>query len=1040
MAKVRVYELAKEFGVESKVVMAKLQEMGEFVRSASSTIEAPVVRRLTEALGASKGGPSRGGGSSSNRPQPPKAAPRPAEHQAGNGAAEAPTPTPPRPGPAPRPGPRPGPAAPAGGAQPRPPVPMPHQPQQQPEAARGETSGAPQARFESAAGSGAPARPTPGPRPGPAARPGPKPGPAPRPGQPSGGGGGGQQQAPRPGAPAGGGPRPGPGPKPGPRGPRPGNNPFSSNASGMGQSRPPRPGGNRDGGGPGQRERREGPPRDGAMPRPPRPGGGGEAGPRPAGPRPGPPGAAGPRPGPGAGGPRPGGPRPNPMMMPQGRPAGPGGGPRPGGGGGGGRPGGGGGGGRPGGGGGRPGGGGGFAGRPGGGGAGPRTGTGGPGGGGGGFGGRPGGGGRGRGGGTAGAFGRPGGRPARGRKSKRQRRQEFDNMSAPAIGGVQVARGNGATIRLPRGASLSDFADRIGANPASLVQIMLHLGEMVTATQSVNEETLQLLGAELDYNIQVVSPEEEDRELLEAFDIEFGEDEGDEGDLAARPPVVTVMGHVDHGKTKLLDAIRKTNVVAREAGGITQHIGAYQVATTHEGEDRKVTFIDTPGHEAFTAMRARGAKSTDIAVLVVAADDGVKPQTIEALNHAQAADVPVVVAVNKVDKEGADPNKVRAQLTEYGLVAEEYGGSTLFVDISAKNGTGIDNLLEAILLTADAELDLRANPTMDAQGIAIEAHLDKGRGPVATVLVQRGTLRVGDSIVCGEAFGRVRAMLDDNGDPVEEATPSRPVLVMGLTAVPSAGDNFIVVTDDRMARQIAQQRAARKRSADMAKSSRRRTLEELFSDLEKGRVDELKLIIKGDVSGSVEALEDALLKIDVGDEVRLRVLHRAVGAITEYDVNLAVADDNAVIIGFNVRPEPRARDLAEREGVDIRYYSVIYQAIEEIEAALKGMLKPEFEEVQMGTAEVREVFKVPKIGNVAGSLVRSGTIVRNSKARVIRDGVVIADNLTVSSLRRFKDDATEVREGFECGIGVGYNDIRIDDTIETFEMREKPRV
>ncbi|NUW40507.1 translation initiation factor IF-2 [Nonomuraea rhodomycinica] len=1023
MAKVRVYELAKEFGVESKVVMAKLQEMGEFVRSASSTIEAPVVRRLTEALGASKGGSSRGGGSSS-KPQPPRAAPRPAESQAGNGAAEAPVPTAPRPGPGPRPGPRPGPA----GGTPRPPVPMPHQQQpQQPEAARGETSGAPQARFEAGT------RPTPGPRPGPAARPGPKPGPAPRPGAT----GGGAPGAPRPGAPAGssgGGPRPGPGPKPGPRGPRPGNNPFSSNASGMGQARPPRPGGPREGG-PGQRERRDGPPRDGAMPRPPQ--GRGEGRPTP-GPRPGPPGAAGPRPGPGAGGPRPGGPRPNPMMMPQGRPAGPGGGGagRPGGPGG--RPGGGGGG-RPGGGGGRPGGGGGFAGRPGGGGGRPGTTTGGPGGGGGGFAGRPGGGGRGRGGGTAGAFGRPGGRPARGRKSKRQRRQEFDNMSAPSIGGVQVARGNGATIRLPRGASLADFADRIGANPASLVQIMLHLGEMVTATQSVSEDTLQILGTELDYNIQVVSPEEEDRELLEAFDIEFGEDEGDEADLAARPPVVTVMGHVDHGKTKLLDAIRKTNVVAREAGGITQHIGAYQVATEHEGEERKITFIDTPGHEAFTAMRARGAKSTDIAVLVVAADDGVKPQTIEALNHAQAADVPIVVAVNKVDKEGADPNKVRAQLTEYGLVAEEYGGSTLFVDISAKNGTGIDNLLEAILLTADAELDLRANPTMDAQGIAIEAHLDKGRGPVATVLVQRGTLRVGDSIVCGEAFGRVRAMLDDNGDAVEEATPSRPVLVMGLTAVPSAGDNFIVVTDDRMARQIAQQRAARKRSADMAKSSRRRTLEELFSDLEKGRVDELKLIIKGDVSGSVEALEDALLKIDVGDEVRLRVLHRAVGAITEYDVNLAVADDNAVIIGFNVRPEPRARDLAEREGVDIRYYSVIYQAIEEIEAALKGMLKPEFEEVQMGTAEVREVFKVPRIGNVAGSLVRSGLIVRNSKARIIRDGVVVADNLTVSSLRRFKDDATEVREGFECGIGVGYNDIRIDDVIETFEMREKPR-
>ncbi|MEU4702394.1 translation initiation factor IF-2 [Nonomuraea dietziae] len=1047
MAKVRVYELAKEFGVESKVVMAKLQEMGEFVRSASSTIEAPVVRRLTEALGVSK--PTKGGGSSS-KPQPPRAAPRPAESsQAGNGVAEAPVSSGPRPGPVPKPGPRPGPAA---GGTPRPPVPMPHQ-QPQPEAAKAEAPReapqAPQApRFESP-------KPSAAPRPGPASRPaapGPRPGPAQQGGRPAGPGGPRDGGAPRPaGGPGGqreGGARPGP--KPGPRpGPRPGNNPFSSNATGMGQ-RPPRPGGPREGGpregGPRPGGPRDGAPRDGAMPRPPA-SRGGQGAPGAGGPRPGP-GAGGPRPGggPGAGGPRPGGPRPNPMMMPQGRPAGPGGGGgagRPGGGGGGGRPGGGGGGGRPGGGGGfagRPGGGGGgFAGRPGGGGgAGPRTGTGGPGGG-GGFAGRPGGGGRGRGGGTAGAFGRPGGRPARGRKSKRQRRQEFDNMSAPAIGGVQVPRGNGATIRLPRGASLSDFADRIGANPASLVQIMLHLGEMVTATQSVNEETLQLLGAELDYNIQVVSPEEEDRELLEAFDIEFGEDEGDETDLAARPPVVTVMGHVDHGKTKLLDAIRNTNVAAREAGGITQHIGAYQVATEHEGEERKITFIDTPGHEAFTAMRARGAKATDIAVLVVAADDGVKPQTIEALNHAQAADVPVVVAVNKVDKEGADPNKVRAQLTEYGLVAEEFGGSTLFVDISAKNGTGIENLLEAIVLTADAELDLRANPTMDAQGITIEARLDKGRGPVATVLVQRGTLRVGDSIVCGEAFGRVRAMLDDNGDPVEEATPSRPVLVMGLTAVPSAGDNFIVVTDDRMARQIAQQRAARKRSADMAKSSRRLTLEELFSNLEKGRVDELKLIIKGDVSGSVEALEDALLKIDVGDEVRLRVLHRAVGAITEYDVNLAVADDNAVIIGFNVRPEPRARDLAEREGVDIRYYSVIYQAIEEIEAALKGMLKPEFEEVQMGTAEVREVFKVPKIGNVAGSLVRSGTIVRNSKARIIRDGVVIADNLTVSSLRRFKDDATEVREGFECGIGVGYSDIRIDDVIETFEMREKPR-
>ena len=357
-------------------------------------------------------------------------------------------------------------------------------------------------------------------------------------------------------------------------------------------------------------------------------------------------------------------------------------------------------------------------------------------------------------------------------------------MQAPSVGGVQVPRGTGQVIRLSRGASLADFADKIGANPASLVQVMFHLGEMVTATQSVNDETLQLLGAELNYTIQVVSPEEEDRELLESFDIEFGEDEGGDTDLVARPPVVTVMGHVDHGKTKLLDAIRHTNLVAREAGGITQHIGAYQVTTEVDGDERKITFIDTPGHEAFTAMRARGAETTDLVVLVVAADDGVKPQTTEALNHAQAAGVPIVVAVNKVDKEGADPSRVRAQLTEYGLVAEEFGGQTQFVDVSATKGIGLDSLLEAVILTADAELDLRANPDQDAQGIAIEAHLDKGRGPVGTVLVQRGTLHVGDSIVCGDAFGRVRAMLDENGDPVDEAPPSRPVQVLGLSSVP----------------------------------------------------------------------------------------------------------------------------------------------------------------------------------------------------------------------------------------------------------------
>ncbi len=611
-------------------------------------------------------------------------------------------------------------------------------------------------------------------------------------------------------------------------------------------------------------------------------------------------------------------------------------------------------------------------------------------------------------------------------------------MQAPSIGGVSVPRGNGQVIRLSRGASLSDFADKIGVNPASLVQVLFHLGEMVTATQSVNDETLQLLGAELNFNVQVVSPEEEDRELLETFDIEFGEDEGEESDLQARPPVVTVMGHVDHGKTKLLDAIRHTNLVAHEAGGITQHIGAYQVTTDVDGQERTITFIDTPGHEAFTAMRARGAETTDLVILVVAADDGVKPQTTEALNHAQAAGVPIVVAVNKVDKEGADPARVRAQLTEYGLVAEEFGGQSLFVDVSARNGTGIKELLEAVVLTADAELDLRANPHQQAQGVAIEAHLDKGRGPVATVLVQRGTLKVGDSIVCGEAHGRVRAMLGDSGEQVAEASPSRPVQVLGLTAVPDAGDSFLVVDDDRVARQIAERREARERTAQFAQRRPRVTLEDLESALKSGAREELLLIIKGDVSGSVEALEDALLKIDVGEDVVLRVIGRGVGAITQDDVNLAIASD-AVIIGFNVRPAGRAGELAQREGVDIRYYSIIYQAIEEIEAALKGMLKPEFEEAQLGTAEVREVFRVPKIGNVAGCIVRSGTITRNSRARLVRDGVVVSESLSIESLRRFKDDATEVREGFECGIGIGYGDVKVGDVIETFEMREKPR-
>ncbi|MGY1857413.1 translation initiation factor IF-2 [Modestobacter sp. SYSU DS0290] len=611
-------------------------------------------------------------------------------------------------------------------------------------------------------------------------------------------------------------------------------------------------------------------------------------------------------------------------------------------------------------------------------------------------------------------------------------------MAAPSMGGVQLPRGNGQTVRLPRGASLTDLAERINAQPAALVTALFHLGEMVTATQSVNDDTLQLLGAEIGWVIQVVSPEDEDRELLETFDLTFGDEEsGDEDDWDVRPPVVTVMGHVDHGKTKLLDALRHANVAGKEAGGITQHIGAYQIVTELEGNERPVTFIDTPGHESFTAMRARGAKVTDIVVLVVAADDGVMPQTVEALNHAQAAEVPIVVAVNKIDKEGANPAKIRQQLTEYGLVAEEYGGDTMFVDVSATTRQGLDDLLTSILLTADASLDLRANVGQDPQGVVIEGKLDKGRGPVATVLVQRGILRQGDSIVAGDAYGRVRSLLDEHGNKLKEALPARPVQVVGLTSVPRAGDTFLVVEEDRIARQIADRRQARIRNAQNAQMRKRISLEDLDAALKETR--QLNLIIKGDNSGTVEALEEALMKIEVSDDISLRVIHRGVGGITKSDIDLALADD-VIVLGFNVRAEGQATELANREGVDVRYYTVIYQAIEEIEAALKGMLKPEYEEVQLGTAEVREVFRVPRIGNVAGSLVRSGTIVRNSKARLIRDGAVVADNLSVDSLRRFKDDATEVREGYECGIGLGsFNDIKVDDVIETFELREKPR-
>ena len=799
--------------------------------------------------------------------------------------------------------------------------------------------------------------------------------------------------APRPARP--GGPRPG--------GPRPGNNPYAS-SQGM-----PRPGGS-------------GGPRPGT----PRPGGSGNGGPRPGATRQGASGNGGPRSGAtrqgasGNGGPRTGGNRPNPGMMPgqanfaRNAASGNGGAERGGRGGGRGR------------GGARPG-------------AGAGAGGGAPQNNGGGFGG-PRGGGRGGRGSTPGAFGRGGGRSQRGRKSKRAKRQEYEQQNAPVIGGVSIPRGNGAQIRIRQGASLADLAEKIDVNPAALVTVLFALGEMATATQSLDQDTFEALGAELGYDVKVVSPEDEDRELLESFDIDLEAEELDDAEnMVPRPPVVTVMGHVDHGKTKLLDAIRHTDVVDTEHGGITQHIGAYQVTVKAEdGTARPITFIDTPGHEAFTAMRARGAQVTDIAILVVAADDGVMPQTVEAINHAQAAGVPIVVAVNKVDKDTANPEKIRSQLTEYGLVAEEYGGDVMFVNISAKQRTGIRELLEAVLLTADAALTLEANPNTDARGVAIEANLDKGRGAVATMLVQRGTLRVGDSLVVGSSYGRVRAMFDDAGNDVSEAGPSTPVAVLGLTSVPRAGDSFLVANDDRTARQIADKREAAERQALLAKRRKRVSLEDFDKVLAEGEVDTLNLVIKGDVSGAVEALEDSLLRIDVGDEVALRIIHRGVGAITQNDVNLATVD-NAVIIGFNVRPAERVAEMADAEGVEIKYYNVIYSAIDDIEAALKGMLKPIYEEVQLGTAEIRQVFRSGKFGNIAGSIVRSGTIKRGTKARLVRDGVVVAENLEIASLRREKDDVTEVREGYECGITLGHKDIAEGDIIETWEMREKAR-
>ncbi|MCD4549381.1 translation initiation factor IF-2 [Schaalia sp. lx-260] len=981
MAKLRVHELAKELGITSKELLTYLNDHGEFVKASSSALEPPVVRSVREHYQSQSetAAPEKNAAEkkTTKKTSPTRAAaPKPAAPQKVSSAQSTQTEAPAENQKA-----EPSPSAAASVQETPAEKPVPVADTQKPQEAEPARPAQPRAPQTSAS--------TPGPRPA----------------------------APRPAA-----PRPSAKPNaPRPAGPRPGNNPYAS-SQGM-----PRPGGS-------------GATRSGAGPRP-----GGTGGPRP-GPRPGgsrstgntaaqgerPARSNGPRSSGGSRGggntprqntssaPRSGGggaSRPNPGMMPgqanfvRGAGAPPERAPRSGGGG---------------------------RGRS----NGSRSnaGVGAAAGAGAGFapprGGRGGAGGRGA---TPGAFGRSAGRSQRGRKSKRAKRQEFEQQNAPVIGGVQVPRGNGEEIRIRQGATLADLAEKINVNPAALVTVLFHLGEMATATQSLDQDTFEALGAELGYDVKVVSPEDEDRELLESFDIDLEAEELDDADhLQARPPVVTVMGHVDHGKTKLLDAIRHTDVVDTEHGGITQHIGAYQVTVEHEGQPRPITFIDTPGHEAFTAMRARGAQVTDIAILVVAADDGVMPQTVEAINHAQAAQVPIVVAVNKVDKEDANPGKIRAQLTEYGLVAEEYGGDVMFVDVSAKQRQGIHDLLEAVLLTADAALDLTANPHTDARGVAIEANLDRGRGAVATMLVQRGTLRVGDALVVGSAHGRVRAMFGDAGEEVTEAGPSRPVQVLGLTSVPRAGDSFLVAQDDRTARQIADKRESVERQAMLAKRRKRVSLEDFDKVLKEGEVNTLNLVIKGDVSGAVEALEDSLLRIEVGDEVALRIIHRGVGAITQNDVNLATVD-NAVIIAFNVRPAERVQELADSEGVEIKYYNVIYSAIDDVEAALKGMLKPIYEEVQLGSAEIRQVFRSGKFGNIAGSIVRTGTIKRGTKARLVRDGVVVSDNLEIVSLRREKDDVTEVREGYECGITLGYKDIAEGDVIETWELREKAR-
>ncbi|MGH3442664.1 MAG: translation initiation factor IF-2, partial [Nitriliruptorales bacterium] len=617
------------------------------------------------------------------------------------------------------------------------------------------------------------------------------------------------------------------------------------------------------------------------------------------------------------------------------------------------------------------------------------------------------------------------GRPPTGktRRKKREQPEEHALEAQPRQRRDEPLEAQVDRVNVLSGVTVDELAKELGVTGTSIVKMLFKMGEMVTVQQSLPDDTVEIICDELGVTVNFVTEEE----------LEFGVEEADDpADLEPRAPVVTVMGHVDHGKTLLLDAIRQTDVVSQEAGGITQHIGAYQVSR----DGRLITFIDTPGHEAFTQMRARGAQVTDVAVLVVAADDGVMPQTVEAINHAKAAEVAIIVAINKMDKEEANPDRVKTQLTEHELVAEDFGGETPMVPLSAMTGDGLDDLLELIVLQADI-MELQANPKKRARGRVIEAHLDKGRGPVATILVQAGTLRVGDVVVAGVADGKIRAMFNESGAEVDAATPGQPVLVLGFNDVPDAGDQFRAVDLERAARDIAERRSERLRRKELVEHQRPKTLEDLAAEVERGEVATLNLIIKGDVSGSVEALEGALTKLEI-PEVDVRVVHKAVGAVTKGDVGLAETSD-AIIVAFNVRPDANAREALEASGVDLRTYRIIYEAIEDIELAVKGLLAPEFREVTLGEAEVREIFKVPRVGFVFGCFVTSGEVRRDAKIRVVREGVVVAED-ELASLRRFKDDVREVSQGYECGIGLQkFQDVKVGDVLEAFEEREVER-